>query len=871
MKLFLFLLIESLFVCLLHAQKLTGRIIDVNEQPIPNATVFIRETSHGIMADEQGEFQTVIEAGDYTLDISSLGFERKTVKVAIPPDGLTLAIQLSEKTVRLREVIVTPGKEDPAYRVMRNVIARAPYHFHQVKSYESDVYFKGNFMMEKMPALIKSQIKEPDLKNMIGKRIVYESQNEIQYTAPDKYEQRVTALSTTFPKSLNIDDSAPLFTMIMNIYSPQIFGGLMGTGSFSVYKFQLDDIYEEGNHQIYKIRIIPRKQNGQLASGHFYIVQDTWTIQQANLNISQAGMTMHLNLVYHEVKPGAFLPSACEGNMEMSIMGIKGDGHFYASIKYKTLETNDLHILANIDTTRTVNQDTVEQKPLTKKQQRDQQKMEELAGKEKLTNREAYKMAQLIEKTVEPDEVKEQKRELEIRSINSAIVVTRDSLALMHDSSFWNKTRSLPLRDDELLSYRQYDSLRLVHDSLISADSLKNRTLGKWMSHILLGDNMKFGKKFYISYGGLLTACPEYNFVDGFSIGQRIETGVNFDKNRSFSISPSVYYTTARKEVDYIIDGKLTYAPLRNGIFTVSTGNTIADHAGRTGTARFYNTLTSILLAGNTVKFYQKRFFSVTNEIDLTNGLILTTGFNYEKRNDLDNKTSWNILNKEPNDNRPHGLTEKMPDHDSYTLNISLEYTPRYYYSIWNGKKNYRRSDYPTFRLRYNKGFAGSSHINSSFEKIEASFTHTIQFNLFNQLYYAAGAGAFLSNKQTYLADYKHFPSNELFLTDKLFNNSFTTDNYIFATNEKWVQGFVTYSSQYLLIKQLPFLQRYLFDEAVHLKTLWIPGTNHNEAGYSIGFGGIGRIGVFFCFRKQKYEHLGIILSLPIMSGGRRN
>ena len=864
MKFFLSLLIGCFLACSLSAQKLAGRIVDANEQPIPNATVFIRETKHGIMADEEGEFQAVIEAGDYTLDISSLGFERKTLMVVVPPEGLTLTIQLSEKSVRLREVIVTPGKEDPAYRVMRQVIARAPYHFHQVKSYESDVYFKGNFMMDKIPAIIRSQIKEPELKNLIGKRIVYESQNEIQYTAPDKYEQRVIALATTFPKNFNIDDSAPLFTMILNIYSPQIFGGLMGPGSFSVYKFRLDDIYEEGDHQIYKISIIPRKNNGQLVSGHFYVVQDTWTIQQASLKVSQAGITMHLNLVYHEVKPGAFLPSACEGNMDMSIMGIKGDGHFYASIKYKNLETNDVNIFAKVDTTRTTDQVTAEQKPLTKKQQSDQQKIEELASKEKLTNREAYKMAQLIEKAVEPEEVKEQKRQLEIRPVNSAVVVTRDSLALMYDSTFWNKTRSLPLRDDELLSYRQYDSLRLVHDSLIRADSLKNRTFGKWMSHILLGDNMKFGKKFYISYNGLLRACPEYNFVDGFNIGQRIETGINFDQNRSFSIAPAVYYTTARKEVDFVIEGKLSYAPLRNGNFTVSTGNTTADHAGRNGTGRFYNTLGSILFANNTAKFYQKRFVSVNNEIDLTNGLRLTAGFNYEKRNDLDNNTSWNIRNKEPNDNRPHGRTERMPDHTANIASISLEYTPRYYYSIWNGKKQYRRSDYPTFRLRYNKGFAGSSHINSSFDKLEASFSHTITLNLFNQFDYAASAGAFLSAKQTYFPDYKHFPSNEMFLTDKLFFNSFTMDNYRFATNEKWVQGFATYSSQYILLKQLPFLQRYLFDEAVHLKTLWIPGANHNEAGYSIGFGNVGRIGIFVGFDKLKYEHFGFVLSLPL-------
>ena len=787
--------------------------------------------------------------------------------VVVPPEGLTIAIQLTEKIVELHEVVVTPGKEDPAYRVMRHVIARAPYYSHQVKSYESDVYFKGAIKVDKIPALIRSQIKEPELKNLIGKRMVYESNNEIKYTAPDKYEQRVTALTTTLPKSLDFGDSMPLFSIVMNIYNPTAFGGLMGPGSFSVYKFKLEDIYEEGGHQIYKIRIIPRKNSSQLVNGHLYVVQDSWTIQQANLLLSQTGTTLNLNLTYHEIKPGAFLPSASEGSMEMSLMGIKGDGHFYASIKYNDLETNDGYRgIEGIGGVGDSVQVATEQKPATAKQQKELQKIEELAGKENLTTREAYKMAQLIEKTVEPDEMKEQRQSLEIRSLSSSYIGTRDSLALLRDSTFWNNIRSLPLRDDELQSYRQRDSLRLLADSLKSADSLKNRAPGKWMTRILLGDRIKMGEKYYISYTGLLLACTEYNFVDGFGIGQRIETGVNFDRNRSLSIAPAVYYTTARKAVDYVIDGRLTYAPLRGGILTVSTGNTLSDHAGRDGTARFINTLASIFVAENTAKFYQKQFASITNVVDLANGLRLTAGFNYEKRNDLENNTSWNILNKEPNDNRPHGWAERMPDHEAYTASFALEYKPRYYYRISNGKKQYSHSAYPTFRLSYNKSFAGSSRVNSSFENIETSLSHTVNLNLFSQLYYAADAGVFLSAKQTCLPDYKHFSTNEMFLTGKSFNNSFTIDNYIFATNKRWAQGFITYQSQYFLIKQLPFMQRLLFDEAVHLKTLWIPGANHHEAGYSIGLGDVGRFGVFFGFRKQKYDSFGLVLTLPLLS-----
>ena len=894
------LAIIPITICLLSAlnlsgQMLTGRIVDAKEQPVPNATVFFRETAQGIMADDNGAFQINIDAGDYTVDISCLGYERKTMTVTVPPEGLFLVVQLTERLFELREVIVTPGKEDPAYRIMRNVIARAPYHQHQVKSYNSEVYLKGAFLVDKIPALLKSQIKD---KSMIGNRMVYESQNEISYRAPKNYEQHVIAINSTVPKELYIDDKMPLVAVMTNIYHPEAYGGLLGSGSFSVYKFKLEDIERDGDRDLYKIRIIPRKKSDQLVSGFLYVVENSWTIRQAILEMSTIGASVRFNLNYHEVKPGAFLISAFDCNAEINVMGVKGSGQMYASVKYNQLETNDNTLPAKVDSAHTVKPVSAEQKPLTAKQQKDVQKIEELAAKEKLTNRDAFKMAQLAQKSMETDEMKEDRRRLERSSYDSTLVVKRDSLALLRDSTFWSKTRTLPLHDDELRSYLQRDSIRFVADSLKSIDSLKNRTFAKWSSRLMLGDKIAVGKKTYVKTPGLLFVCTDYNFVDGFRIGQRIEAGINLNRQRPssassniviaagntepsgistivnsprlLSIAPAVYYTTARREVDFIIDGTLKYAPLKRGILTVSTGNTIADFAGQNGSGRIANALGSIIVAANTARFYQKRFVTVSNQIDIANGLVLTTGFNYENRNDLENNASWNFFNRQPASNRPHDHIDRMTSHEAYIANIDLDYTPRHYYRIRNGSKQYLNSGFPTIRLRYSKAFSGSSLINSSFDKIETSVFQNLQFNLFSAFFYNVNAGVFLSGKNIYLPDCKHFQANEMFLTGKSFLTSFTMDNYRYATGDKWLQSHIAFSSQYLFLKQLPFMQRYPLEEAVYLKTLWTPVVNHNEAGYSIGLHGGMQVGVFAVFRKQHYESTGLVLSIPLLNTVRK-
>jgi hypothetical protein len=868
MRLFLFIPAGLFFTVALTAQILTGRMTDTKGQPVPNVTFYIRELALGLVTDEQGDFHTKIEPGEYTGEISSLGYERKTIAVTVPPEGLTLNVELREKTYAIREVTVTPGKEDPAYGIMRKVIARAPRYLHQVKSYESGVYIKGTFNVDKVPALIKMRIKDKAIRDMIGKTFLLEMQNEVTYHEPDRYEQRVVAITGTVPDLFTLSDNAPLRIITNSIYAPSAFGGLLAPGSFSVYRFRLEDSYEEDGHYIHRIRVTPKKKSGQLVSGLLCVTENTLHIQQADLRLSQAGTDIRFNLTYREIKPGTFLPVTYDMSISIDALGIKGKGQVYASVRYNRLETNDRLIPTAKDAAATAPPTPAGSpaKNLTKKQRKDLKTLEELAGKENLSTREAYKMAQLMAKTVELEEVKEQKRRLERRPFNSLIVVTRDSLAPFRDSAYWAEHRNLPLREEELQSYLRRDSLKKISASSAGTNVRKKRTVaGRIADGLLFGERISTGEKTYLTYEGLLPACSEYNFADGFRPGQRIEAGIYLSDNRLLSVSPAVYYATARKEIDVTVDGTLTYAPMRNGILVISTGNTTADYAGGNGTARFGNALASLFFAENTAKFYQKRYVSLSNRIDLANGLMLNTRLNAEKRNDLENHTSFHFFGGRPASNRPHGQTGLMPDHRALTADITVEYTPRYYYRVRRGRKYYDGSDCPTIRLGYVRAFGRKN--SSSFGKIEATVLQDIRLNLFNRLSYEWNAGVFTSSRRTYLPDYKHFRTNELFLTGKSLHNSFSLlNNYNDATNDKWLQAHVSYTAAYLLFKQIPFMQGFLFDESLHIRTLWLPHLHHSEAGYSIGFGDLGRIGIFAGFDGLKYENAGVAISIPLLN-----
>ena len=749
------------------------------------------------------------------------------------------------KVYALKEVIISANREDPAYAIMRKAIGMAPFYLHQIEKYESSIYVKGSVKVEKIPRLMTFGENGKKLKNLTNKLFLIESQNEVSFTSPNRYEQKVLAFSSTLPA--DIDAGQVMSVMTANIYDPNAFGRIspLAPGAFSYYKFALEGISMEGEHMINKIRVQPKKNNPKLVSGWLYIIENSWNVQSADLSATELGVTIRFTATYNEVKPSAFLPTAYDIDMKVDAMGVKATGKYYSSVQYKTVELSGA--------TQAV-------------RQKSQEQLNTLAAKEELSNREAYKMAKLMKETTEPEETKKERKSLEINPGNANIKVTVDTLAGTRDSSYWETIRKQPLKKDEIVSYQVRDSLKTKMETLRSKDSLQNRTPAYWIGKLITGESFPLNKKVQFGYSGLLKACPQYNFVDGFWLGQQFTLRTSFTESRVLTVSPSLYYTTAGKNINWQIDGSYQYAPMRRGNISLSGGQTTADYNGESGTLLTINSITSLFFGKNPVKFYKKKYVSLSNTVELANGLPLTTAVSYEKRNALRNRQSYNFFGNTPSSNLPNGQVIPMPDNSAMKINIQLAYTPQYHYWKHRGKKMYVYSDYPTFSLQYETGISTGSKESASFNKLEGSISQTIKINEFNRIGYTVNGGKFLSDKRVYFPDFKHFETNELFISGSSQDNSFSLfDNYIYSTDKQWLEAHLNYTSDYLLFKRLPFLQTYMFNEALHVRTLWIPGKNYAEFGYSLGFSNIARIGVFVGLAKGKYDAVGFTISLPVL------
>ena len=845
MKVYSLIVLCCLLPLHLFAQLLTGKITDVSGEAIPNATLYIREVALGITADDNGEFQASLKKGSYTCDFSSLGYERKTLPLTIDKAETHLAVAMEKKVYALKEVIISANREDPAYAIMRKAIGMAPFYLHQIEKYESSIYVKGSVKVEKIPRLMTFGSNGKKLKNLTNKLFLIESQNEVSFTSPNRYEQKVLAFSSTLPA--DIDAGQVMSVMTANIYDPNAFGRIspLAPGAFSYYKFALEGISMEGEHMINKIRVQPKKNNPKLVSGWLYIIENSWNVQSADLSATELGVTIRFTATYNEVIPSAFLPTAYDIDMKVNAMGVKATGKYYSSVQYKTVELSGTTQAAS---------------PKSQKQ------LNTLAAKEELSNREAYKMAKLMKETTEPEETKKERESLEINPGNANIKVTVDTLAGTRNSTYWETIRKQPLKKDEIVSYQVRDSLKTKMETLRSKDSLQNRTPAYWIGKLVTGESFPLNKKVQFGYSGLLKACPQYNFVDGFWLGQQFTLRTSFTESQSLTVSPSLYYTTAGKSINWQIDGSYQYAPMRRGNVSLSGGQTTADYNGESGTLLAINSIASLFFGENPVKFCKKKFIALSNTVELANGLPLTTGISYEKRNALHNRQSYNFFGNTPSSNLPNGQLMPMPDNSAMKVKIRLAYTPQYHYWKHRGKKMYIYSDYPTFSIQYETGISTGSQESASFNKLEGNISQTIKISEFDRIGYTVNGGKFLSNKRVYFPDFKHFNTNELFITGSSLDNSFCLfDNYIYSTDKQWLQAHLNYTSDYLLFKRLPFLQKYMFNEALHARTLWIPDKSYSEFGYSVGFSNIARIGVFVSLEKGKYDAVGFTISLPVL------
>ncbi len=868
--LFLFVLVN---IQPLHGQAIKGKITDNDGQPIPFATVYIKELTKGSTANPDGNFDLKIPEGQYSIMISALGYKPENRRIEVNNETIELNFILTEHTYKIKEIRIYSGSEDPAYMIMRKAIGLAPYYLNQINHYSAEVYLKGSIIVLKIPKLLQNVMKVEANENEveIGRNYVEESLNEIIFDAPDKYNQRVISFNTSFPGDNEVD---AMGFVKSSFYQPTVDMAIspLAPNAFSHYRFKYEGVSFEGNYAINKIKVTPRRKSQQLFTGYLYIVDDYWNIHSVDLTVELFVGPFRIRQLYTPVKDNAWLPVSYNMDVQVSIIGIKANVNYLSSVRYSDIEIN-LDITPPLALQETIKKPDkpVDEKSEPARDKKITEQIENILSKEEMTNRDMIKLARLMDK-----ETKKEKPEDKSLEIKETTTHTIEKDAKKRDSTYWNTIRPIPLTENELIGYRVKDSVLLAKsDTTTGTDTLK-----KQKSRIIkFAGNLFSGKTFrskdssiVFRYDGLIGLDKlSFNAVDGWTYKQEFSLKKVLSPGREFGIYPEIGYAFNREVFVWNIHNSILYAPLKRADFFLDLGQRSSDFNPEYGINRSLNSISSLFFRYNYLRLFEESYFKMGNNIDLANGLRLSASVKYAELQHLENSTDYSFFfvdDRDYEDNRPeniHLTNYPLDDQESFVIRLGLSYTPGYYYRIKNGVKNMVSSDYPTFNIEYQKGIPGAFNSRADFDFFEAQISQSKDLGIFSNVDWSLGAGVFITKNNLHFADFKHFNTQGIpLLLDRPKNAFMLLEYYQYSTPEWFAEAHIKYNTPFLLIKLLPFFSEKLWQETLYGNYLYQPKfKNYVELGYGLtDVYFIADAGIFVGFEDGKYGRWGFKVSL---------
>jgi hypothetical protein len=851
----------------LAASSVFGLVRDAQGQPIAGASVYISESRTGTSTNSEGYYQVPLPAGTYHLQFQALGFAKREFKVTLPENhDEELNVELKEVMFQIREVRVYSGGEDPAYAMMRKAIGLAPYYLRQASSYEAEVYLRGSFVLEKVPKILGKglSVSVNDQAAQVGETYSVESLNHLKFIAPDTFHHTVVSSRATFS---GLDDNSPINYINSSFYEGdnELFISPLSPQAMRHYKFRYDGYIMDGSRVVNKIRVIPRRKSQQLLEGDLYLVEDLWNIHTVDFTLEPFYGSIKMRQVYAPVKDGIWLPVSHHFNIDAAVMGIKGKADYVSSVKYLdvVLDRNlapPASLAAHLATEAAPTETEEAPKPAQTKTQR---QIEQLMEKEDMSNRDMMRLASLVEKE---SQAQERERE-DVLEIKSSYKVTVEKDSVPRDSLFWKAVRPIPLTAGEKRSFAVKDSLLAVANDTVANDSAKQVSRFKVIRRkVFNGTTFPHEADFRVRYGGLFDLSTlGFNAVDGWRYGQKAGFEWQQDSLHTLRMDAAVGYAFAREKIYGEVHFQQNYQPLSRGMLKASAGTGAYDYKGDAGLHRLLNMGASLLFKENYWRLYHSDFVKVNNEVDVANGLRLTTDVAWHSFSPLSNNTDFSIFNRDKdyyaNEVENGGVTDQhFEAQKSLTWSAALAYTPRQYYRIEKGRKLLEHSAYPTFTARVEHGLDALGS-DADYLLLEGGIYKKAEFSFMPTFSWAVNAGTYLRNEQMHFSQFKHFQgSASPLLFSDMTSGLFLLDDYASSTNEWFVRAGATYSSPWLLLKNLPFFSNRVWNENLHLNFLHTPENPHYvETGYSISrIFMAGSIGVFAGFSEGRYEHWGL-------------
>ncbi|MFY7911591.1 MAG: DUF5686 and carboxypeptidase regulatory-like domain-containing protein [Emticicia sp.] len=846
----------------LLAAGIRGKIKNEKGEVMPFASVLVKGTEIGTMANQDGDYEIKLKAGSYEIVFQYIGYQSVTKKVEIAENVQTLNITMKEISIELGGVKVSNNKEDPALTIMRKTIAMSPIHHKEVESYSMRNYLRGTFRVNDVSFIFEKAMKDNFIKK--GQSYVIESVNEVNFKQPNSFVERVISVRSNLPPAMKNNVNASVdkssFYNPNNKESPITFKGAVN------YRYVYEGFFQDKGVYINKIRVIPKVKSPGLYSGTINIIDGTWAIHSIDFKYEEEVGQSSYKVIFTPIDD-IWMPIQVEETTEIKFMGADVSARVVTAYKSYQIVKNPKYA--------TIKPQVLDDK-IFKTEAKDLNR-KKLDTKTILEQKElTLKQLKKLSKDLEKEEVKEKKEKNE-EIVASNYSRSVDSLARQRSEDFWAEERQIPLTEIEVKGYKQADSIYKVEAKEISIklkkDSVERLRPAKFeFNQLLFGNTYQYnlidkndkkkGYKDFFTLGGW-AEDTRYNAVEGINIGfPRLSYRHRIDSLGSFSMNVKPHYSIQRERL--------------NGSFGIGYGQkkfSIGAEAGRKvfqmnneePINNFVNAAYALLDNRHFGKFYEQKYARINFSPRISDNITFRTYFQVAERyhlNNIVNQGFRKVADKFYESNDPIHQDFKTTTFDTHTqtrFNVVLTYRPFSRVRIYNGVRHVQTYG-PTFHLENLSAFG-----QTGFNRVELGMNHDFKWKL-KDVSLRAEIGTYYGDKPMYFLDYKHLNGNETFIqTHQDFRD---LPYYQYSTNGGYAQLFTKVDFKRLFLTNIPYLQRKGWEERLYGNVLLTNQIKHYELGYGIkGLFGLFNAEVYSIFNQKQYSHTGFRVYLPIKSG----
>ncbi|MCB0650794.1 MAG: carboxypeptidase-like regulatory domain-containing protein [Saprospiraceae bacterium] len=844
-----------LFSIIANAQStIRGSIRNEQGTPLEFASIFIKETGKGAIANIEGDYEIRLSPGQYTLVFQYLGYSTGIREINAQPGAQNLDVVLNKQAYELQEVEIVAGEEDPAYTVMRKAIAKADYHRNQLDAYETTVYIKGSGRLKQAPSLFRSQIEKEGLDSTTA--FVTESVSRIEFQRPNKYKETVISIRTQGDDN----NTSPNSYFRGSFYDDDNDGNIspLSRKAFAYYKFKLEGYFEDRGYNVNKIKVTPRSRGENVFEGYIYILEDYWSIHSLNLVSYYLGFENRIEQIYAPIQENVWMPVSFKFKVSGKILGF--------GFEYQYLATADdykIKLNPDLDVEFRVIDEKLEKELAAQLDNTNSDKNASINEKLKLGEELTRKDLRKLMKEYEKEEQKQQ----EEPEVISERDFTIDSTAYKKDSSYWAVVRPIPLTKYEVKGYARVDSLSTVEKEEKEGKSKSGFSFGD----IFMGYKFKTGAETSFRYSSILMGI-QFNPVEGFSLHEDL-TFTKRKENSRFEIEVTPRYAFARNK----FSGTASIRTLSNNNvldghrIEVTGGRYIFQYNENKPINEFLSMWENLFYERNYIRLYEKDFVKVLGQ-KTVGKWKLNGSLEWAERYNLQNNTHQTWVK---HDSRNYASNYPINDEvtvplagaeTAFIATLGFEVRPWQKYRINNGKKQIADKTSPMFRAEYKTGWPiVFLNTTASFSQLDFTYKQKINLGARSNIDVRLNAGFFIDSKTMAFTDFKHFAGNQLRYTTADPVESFRLlDYYQHSTRDKYLAANVHYGFRKFLVTQIPAVWMLGMRENLFVNYLSTPTSkNYVEMGYSLDkIWRFFRLEAVVSFQDGKYKDFGVLIGI---------